>query len=48
MQNNSYQEVESSRTFPFVTKTKLYEFLSQAAVDEIAAEQLLRQWIANL
>jgi|GEM_PF-3877733 hypothetical protein len=40
--------VENSPTFPFLLKTKLYEFLTQAVVDEIAAEQQLRQWITNL
>jgi Uma2 family endonuclease len=48
LQNDAYQEVENSPTFPFLVKTKLYEFLTQAAVDEIAAEQQLRQWIAKL
>ena len=42
---NSYQEVEVSPTFPFVEKTKLYELITQASVDEIAAEQTLRKWI---
>ncbi len=45
LEENSYQEVEVSPTFPFVSKTKLYEFLTQANEDEIAAEQTLRQWI---
>ncbi len=48
LQNDAYQEVENSPTFPFLVKTKLYEFLTQAAEDEIAAEQQLRQWIAKL
>ncbi|NER31522.1 MAG: Uma2 family endonuclease, partial [Symploca sp. SIO1C4] len=40
-----YQEVKASPTFPFVPKTKLYEFLAQAQEDEIGAEQTLRQWV---
>lgn len=39
-----YQEVETSPTFPFVPKAKLYEFLAEAEIDEIQAEQTLRQW----
>lgn len=42
---NQYQEVSTSSTFPFVPKTKLYEFLAQAQEDEIEAEKSLRQWM---
>ncbi|MGK7876239.1 MAG: Uma2 family endonuclease [Xenococcaceae cyanobacterium] len=42
-----YQEVNGSPTFPFVPKTKLYEFLAQAQEDEIEAEQTLRQWLSQ-
>ncbi len=45
LQENGYQEVNVSPTFPFVSKTKLYEFLSQAKEDEIEAEKNLRQWV---
>lgn len=48
LQNQDYQEVETSPTFDFVPKEKLYEFLSQAQQDEIAAEQSLRDWIRSV
>ena len=44
LKGDRYQEVEISPTFPFVPKVKLYEFLVEALVDEIQAEQTLRQW----
>ncbi|NJM61548.1 MAG: Uma2 family endonuclease [Oscillatoriales cyanobacterium RU_3_3] len=45
LQDGKYREVEISPTFGQVPQTKLYEFLSQAQEDEVAAEQSLRQWI---
>ncbi|MBF2001495.1 MAG: Uma2 family endonuclease [Synechococcales cyanobacterium M58_A2018_015] len=39
------QEVESSPTFEFVPKQKLYEFLVQAQQDEVEAERRLREWV---
>lgn len=48
LQNQQYQEVETSPTFDFVPKQKLYEFLSQAQQDEVAAEQALRSWVRSV
>jgi Uma2 family endonuclease len=45
--DDRYQEVDISPTFPFLEKAKLYEFLTQAQMDEIAAENNLRQWISR-
>lgn len=44
---DSFQEVETSPTFPFVPKSKLYEFLEQAKADEVGAEIALREWIED-
>jgi Uma2 family endonuclease len=44
LENNVYQEVEFSPTFPLVPKTKLYEFLATAKEDEVMAEKNLRKW----
>jgi Uma2 family endonuclease len=38
LQGEVYQEKETSPTFPFVPKEKLYEFLDLARQDEVAAE----------
>ncbi len=45
LEAGSYQELETSPTFPKVPKEKLYEFLTQAQQDEVAAEQSLRLWV---
>lgn len=45
LHDSQYQEVEVSPTFPFVPKTKLYEFLTQAQQDEIEAEVSFRDWV---
>jgi Uma2 family endonuclease len=45
LQDSQYQEVETSPTFPFVPKTKLYEFLEQAQQDEVEAEAVFRAWV---
>ena len=45
LQDSQYQEVEVSPTFPFVPKTKLYEFLIQAQQDEVEAEVSFRAWV---
>jgi Uma2 family endonuclease len=45
LQDGRYQEQEVSPTFPFVPKTKLYEFLTLAKQDEIEAEQSFRAWV---
>ena len=39
LQAGQYQEVETSPTFPFVPKQRLYAFLAQAQQDEVEAEQ---------
>jgi Uma2 family endonuclease len=44
LQEGVYVEVETSSTFPRVPKERLYAFLEQAKVDEIAAVQNLRAW----
>jgi Uma2 family endonuclease len=45
LQGDSYQEQETSPTFPFVPKEKLYEFLELARQDEVEAEQTFRAWV---
>ena len=41
----AYVEVEKSPTFAIVPKTKLYEFLAEAQLSEIKADQALREWV---
>lgn len=42
----SYQEVETSPTFPWVPKEKFYEFLQQCqAVGEMRARKAFRAWV---
>ncbi|MDY6785012.1 MAG: Uma2 family endonuclease [Cyanobacteriota bacterium] len=45
LQNGEYKEVQSSPTFPLVTKERFYRFLQQARVDEVEAEQSFRAWV---
>ncbi len=45
LQEGSYRECDTSPTFPFVPKDKLYEFLTLARQDEIQAEQAFQTWI---
>lgn len=45
LHNAQYQEVETSPTFSFVPKAKLYEFLTQAQQDEVEAEISFRAWV---
>lgn len=47
LHDGSYQELEISPTFPFVSKQKLYDFLTEAQRSEIKAEQALRTWAKN-
>jgi hypothetical protein len=47
LENNVYQEIELSPTFPLVPKTKLYEFLATAKEDEVRAEKDLREWMVK-
>lgn len=46
--DHSFQEVETSPTFPFVPKSQLYAFLKQAKDDEIGAEIAFREWLEEL
>ncbi|NET08931.1 MAG: Uma2 family endonuclease [Symploca sp. SIO2B6] len=46
--DESFKEVDASPTFPFVPKSKLYEFLEQAKVDEIGAEMTFRDWLKEM
>jgi len=45
LQDNQYQEVETSPTFALMQKTDLYRFLEQAQQDEVEAELNFRQWV---
>ena len=45
LQGSKYKEVDMSPTFAIVPKTKLYEFLADAQLSEIKADQALRQWV---
>jgi len=44
LQNCQYVEVESSPTFPWEVKERLYQFLAEGKLDEVAAEKALRVW----
>lgn len=48
LENGKYLEVPASPTFPIVPKEKLYEFLAAAQVDEIEAEDNLRNWVREM
>jgi Uma2 family endonuclease len=48
LQDQQYQEVEASPTFPLVPKAKLCEFLALAQQDEVEAERQLRAWLRTL
>jgi len=45
LQMGGYVELQTSPTFPLVPKAKLYEFLEQAQVDEVASEKAFRTWV---
>ncbi|MGF1602986.1 MAG: Uma2 family endonuclease [Thermosynechococcaceae cyanobacterium] len=45
LQGSGYERTEVSSTFPWVPTTRLYKFLEQASVDEVAAELALRKWV---
>ena len=47
LRGSEYVEVEISPTFTMVPKTKLYEFLADARVSEIKADQALRHWVRH-
>ena len=48
LQMGEYVELETSPTFPLISKAKLYEFLEQAQIDEVAAEKAFRTWVHQL
>jgi len=48
LQTGKYVELETSPTFPLISKAKLYEFLEQAKVDEVAAEKAFRTWLHQI
>lgn len=48
LQGDQYVEVETSPTFPFVPKARLYEFLEQGQQSEAAAEKALRAWVQEM
>ncbi|MEM1256342.1 MAG: Uma2 family endonuclease [Cyanobacteria bacterium P01_H01_bin.21] len=48
LQQDHYIEAELSPTFPEVPKTKLYEFLAVARLDEMEADRILREWVRSL
>ena len=45
LQGEVYRECDRSPTFPSVEKQYLYDFLEQAVLDEIAAEQAFRELV---
>lgn len=45
LQEDQYIERENSPTFPWVAKNDLYNFLTQAQADEVAAEQAWRNLV---
>jgi len=45
LQNSQYVEVENSPTFPWAIKERLYQFLAEGKLDEVAAEKALRVWV---
>ncbi|MEM9148951.1 MAG: Uma2 family endonuclease [Cyanobacteria bacterium P01_F01_bin.3] len=47
LQKGDYVSEEVSPTFPRVPKSKLYEFLAAARVDEMEADKNLREWLRD-
>jgi pyruvate dehydrogenase complex dehydrogenase (E1) component len=45
LQNSQYVEVENSPIFPWAIKERLYQFLAEGKLDEVAAEKALRIWV---
>ncbi|TAF58661.1 MAG: Uma2 family endonuclease [Oscillatoriales cyanobacterium] len=45
LENDEYLEVSVSPTFSILPKSKLYEFLAAAQLDEVEAEVNLRNWV---
>lgn len=48
LENSEYLEVSVSPTFPILPKSKLYEFLAAAQIDEVAAEVNFRNWVKEM
>jgi Uma2 family endonuclease len=48
LENSEYLEVSVSPTFSILPKSKLYEFLAAAQVDEVEAEVNLRNWVKEM
>ena len=48
LENDEYLEVSVSPTFPILPKSKLYEFLAAAQLDEVEAEVNLRNWVREM
>jgi len=45
LQNQQYAESEKSLIFPNIPKSRLYEFLEAARLDEVQASKALRNWV---
>jgi Uma2 family endonuclease len=45
LQGKAYTELNTSPTFPNISKDRFYEFLSQCLIDEVKASKTLRRWI---
>jgi Uma2 family endonuclease len=48
LENDEYLEVSVSPTFAILPKSKLYEFLAAAQLDEIEAEVNFRNWVREM
>ncbi len=48
LENSEYLEVSASPTFPILPKSKLYEFLAAAQLDEVEAEVNFRSWLREM
>lgn len=48
LENSEYLEVSVSPTFPILPKSKLYEFLAAAQIDEVEAEVNFRNWVKEM
>lgn len=48
LKDETYQEVDSSETFPQVKKEKLYDFLADSKENEVQATRRLRHYLSEL
>lgn len=48
LENSEYLELSVSPTFPILPKSKLYEFLAAAQLDEVEAEVNFRSWVKEM